>query len=172
MVVMTHKIQNILPIVVAGITDGKRWLFIKRNHGDYKGYWALIGGKLEYQEELKEAILREIKEEAGIDGKLIGIKAIINERLIEHDKLTRQFLIFVFEVKVGRNGKKVIKNSYEGELKWFSKEEVEQMKKQFIPSDYYMLSLIWQNNERIKVSEVIMKQKEKHELEIIKVEEY
>ena len=56
---ISHLIKmktDILNIVVAGIRWGDKWLLIHRSKGDYQKKWALVGGKLEKNEELKEAI--------------------------------------------------------------------------------------------------------------------
>ena len=68
-------------IVVAGIRNKNEWLLIKRERGDYKKKWALVGGKMQFDESIQEALLREIYEETGLKVEMIGIKAILNEKL-------------------------------------------------------------------------------------------
>ena len=160
---------KILPIVVAGITNKKKWLFIKRKKGDYKGYLALIGGKLEYGEELREAILREVREETGLNGTIQKISAIINERLIEENEFIRQFIIFVFEVRVEEQI--TIEKNQEGELRWITKEQIKQIKDKLIPSDYYMMTLIWKKKERLIISDITIEQN-RGKLKIVKLKEY
>ncbi len=94
--------NNILNIVVAGIRWEEKWLLINRRKGDYQNKWALVGGKLEKNEELKEAILREIFEETGLKVKWEGIKGTLNERLIEVDKENNvwHFIIIVCQVSI------------------------------------------------------------------------
>ena len=88
--------QKILNIVVAGIEHKNKWLFIKRRRGDYQEKWALVGGKMQFDETIKESILREIKEETGLEVEWIGIKSILNEKLIEGDsKETKQQFIII-----------------------------------------------------------------------------
>lgn len=53
-----------LGIAAAAQTEDGRWLLIRR--GD-TGQWALPGGTLEWGETLREAIVRELAEEAGVD---------------------------------------------------------------------------------------------------------
>jgi 8-oxo-dGTP diphosphatase len=51
-------------------------LMILRNAGEETGKWALIGGYVEWNETVEEAILREVKEEVGITvnvKKLFGV---------------------------------------------------------------------------------------------------
>ena len=49
---------------------------IKRRNEPFKGYYALPGGIVEYGETVEEAVLREVKEETGLDvkiHKLVGV---------------------------------------------------------------------------------------------------
>lgn len=48
------------------VTEG-RILLIKRGLHPYKGYWALPGGHLDYDETIENAVTREVKEETGLD---------------------------------------------------------------------------------------------------------
>ena len=56
--------RPVLGIAAAAQTEDGRWLLIRR--GD-TGQWALPGGTLEWGETLREAIVRELAEEAGVD---------------------------------------------------------------------------------------------------------
>ncbi len=161
--------RDILNIVVAGIKWGEKWLLINRRKGDYQNKWALVGGKLEKNEELKDAILREISEETGLDVKWEGIKGLLNERLIEVDKDNiRHFIIIVCLVST-EDGELAITD--EGELKWFTIEDIKSRKNQIIPSDYYMVSELLLKESKIKVVEIEMTQRE-GELNLTKIHEY
>jgi len=52
------------------IIRDKSILLIKRKNQPFKGMWALPGGFVEYGETVEEAILREVKEETGMDAKI------------------------------------------------------------------------------------------------------
>jgi len=57
------------------IKNGKI-LLIKRRNEPFKGRWALPGGFVEYGETVEKAVLREVKEETGMDAKikkLVGV---------------------------------------------------------------------------------------------------
>ncbi len=47
-------------------------LMIKRNKDPYKDYWCLVGGHVEYGERLRDAVIREVKEETGLDVQPVG----------------------------------------------------------------------------------------------------
>ncbi len=161
---------DILNIIVAGIRWGEKWLLINRRKGDYQKKWALVGGKLEKNEELKEAILREIFEETGLKVKWEGIKGTLNERLIEVDKENniRHFIIIVCQVST-EEGK--LSPTDEGELKWFTLKDINSMKEQIIPSDYYMISELLLKEKKTKAVEIEMVQ-DKEELKLTRIHEY
>lgn len=51
-------------------------LLIKRKNDPYKDSWAMPGGFVEYGERTEDAVLREVKEETGLEAKisqLIGV---------------------------------------------------------------------------------------------------
>jgi 8-oxo-dGTP diphosphatase len=73
--VARHVLRRpVVAICAAGRTRDGRWLLIRR--GD-TGEWALPGGTLEWGETLRESVVREVAEEAGVTrcvpGRLVGI---------------------------------------------------------------------------------------------------
>lgn len=61
------------------VKDGKL-LLLKRGVEPYKGCWHVIGGHVEEDETLKEAVKREFKEETGLD---VEVGSIVGGRLEE-----------------------------------------------------------------------------------------
>lgn len=58
------------------IIKNNRVLLVKRKNGPFKGMWALPGGHVEYNEAVENTVVREAKEETGLDVhpyKLTGI---------------------------------------------------------------------------------------------------
>ena len=47
--------------------DENKILLIKRNTKPFKGYWALPGGRMDPGETIEQTIVREVKEETGLD---------------------------------------------------------------------------------------------------------
>ena len=162
--------QNILNIVVAGIEYNDKWLFIKRKRGDYQKKWALVGGKMQFDETIKESILREIKEETSLEVEWVGIKSILNEKLIEKNSMVtkQQFIIILCLVKANSNE---IKETEEGELCWFTKQEIKKNKENIIPSDYCMITELIVKESLQQIIEVeLLEQKENLSLGLL--EEY
>ncbi len=162
--------QKILNIVVAGIEHNNKWLFIKRERGDYQKKWALAGGKMHFDETIKESILREIKEETGLEVEWVGIKSILNEKLKEKDsgETTQHFIIILCLTKAKSDD--VIKTE-EGELCWFTEQKIRDNKDKIIPSDYHMITNLIMKESLNQIVEVELLKKE-DELSLGLFEEY
>jgi 8-oxo-dGTP diphosphatase len=48
-----------------------RILLVKRNTVPFKGYWALPGGRMDPGETIEQTVVREVKEETGLDVKVV-----------------------------------------------------------------------------------------------------
>lgn len=51
---------------IAVVVDGDRVLLVKRGKAPNKGTWAFPGGSIELNEPVRDAALRELKEETGL----------------------------------------------------------------------------------------------------------
>jgi len=88
--------ENPLPVVsTIVVNDAREVLLVKRKHEPYSGMWCLPIGFAESGENMDEAALRELKEETGIQGRIM--------RLIDVDTIDNYFYgslaIVTYEVK-------------------------------------------------------------------------
>ena len=77
---MHSKIEQPLLTVDCVVFDRSgRLLLIKRRHAPFKGRYALPGGFVEVGETVEQAALRELKEETGIEGKIVRLIGVYSE---------------------------------------------------------------------------------------------
>lgn len=62
-----------LIVVNAVIQKDDEVLLIQRSKEPAKGSWVVPGGHVKYNEELEEAVIREVKEETGLEVNIVGI---------------------------------------------------------------------------------------------------
>lgn len=82
-----------LSVGVAMIVDNGDILLLQRERGAYVGLWSLPGGKVEQDEHLREAVVREVKEEAGIETRFVAHTGIVSEHLVVDGGVDQHFLL-------------------------------------------------------------------------------
>ena len=101
------------------IKDGK-YLILKRafNGKSFEGLWDLPGGRLEHKEELREALVREVKEETNLD---VKIGEIVVAKTNEVRDGYAVFIVYNSKIISG-----IVKNdpADHSEFKWATKEEI------------------------------------------------
>jgi ADP-ribose pyrophosphatase YjhB (NUDIX family) len=114
------------PVVGVGavlIKEGKIAL-IKRGNEPSKGKWSIPGGHVELGENLKEAVIRETKEETCLDvDNPILIDVVENVDLDEQRKIKYHYVIVDYLVHV--IGGNIQAASDAAELRWVPLDEVE-----------------------------------------------
>ncbi|MFF2876955.1 NUDIX domain-containing protein [Gottfriedia sp. NPDC057991] len=82
---------------VAGLvkdSDG-RWLVVKKKYSGLKGLWSLPAGFVKQDETVDQAVLREIKEETGINANLIGLIGVRTG--VIREEISDNMLIFLLQ---------------------------------------------------------------------------
>ncbi|MBD7965857.1 NUDIX hydrolase [Fictibacillus norfolkensis] len=73
---MSH--DGIVLVVMASIINDDKVLIIKENKPNALNKWTFPGGHIEYGEDILVAAKREVKEETGLDLKLVGTTGVYN----------------------------------------------------------------------------------------------
>lgn len=116
------------PIVGVGaiVLWDNKILLVKRGNEPYKGFWAVPGGVQEVGETLEEAVLRELREEAGISGIVEGILWI--DEIIERDRFGVKYHYIIIDVLVKPIGINVRPGSDVSDANWFTLDEALKLK--------------------------------------------
>ena len=111
------------PVVGALIINKEGKLLLAKSK-KWNGRYTVFGGHIKYKENLRDAIIREVKEEAGIDVKIIsplGFGESISENNCYKDK---HFLFMDYLCEFLGNDEKIkLNDEYENNFKWFSLKE-------------------------------------------------
>ncbi|MEA2065285.1 MAG: NUDIX hydrolase [Patescibacteria group bacterium] len=135
-----------LAVAISALIKDDKILLIKRIRGDYIGLLGLPGGKVEKDEHLSEAAIREIFEESGIKSKFKNYLGFVSELLIEDKNILKHLLLHICELEPKTTE---ILNDLEGELNWFDLNDIKNFKNQIIPSDFLMIENIVRNKKKM-----------------------
>ena len=85
------------PVVGVGavVLDGDRVLLVKRGHEPLKGEWSLPGGVVELGETLEAAIVREVREETGLEVDVGPIVDVLDRLLYDRDGRVQYHYVLV-----------------------------------------------------------------------------
>ena len=140
---------RLISIAASPVIYKDKFLLIKRIKPPYVGYWSMPGGKIDFAEEIKQTIVREIKEETGLSIKFIAIRGFVEEILSNGKVKDAHYHIWVCETKAKNNK---ASSQQEGEIGWFTKAEILKNKKHIIPSDFEMIkTFFFQKRTKIAI---------------------
>ena len=90
-----------MPAVGVVCLRGDEVLLVRRGQPPKQGEWSLPGGRIEPGETVREAALRELKEETGVEAELIGLVDVV-DAIFENragDKITRHYVLIDFAAR-------------------------------------------------------------------------
>jgi 8-oxo-dGTP diphosphatase len=113
------------PLVGVGsiIIEDDRVLLVKRAHPPIQGQWSIPGGVLEVGELVREAAVREAREETGLivePGDLLGVY----DRVLRNDEKRVQYHYVLIDFLCRRVGGELLAASDAAEVRWFTREEL------------------------------------------------
>jgi len=114
-----------IPLVGVGaiIIDGARVLLVKRAHPPLQAQWSIPGGVLEVGELVREAAVREAREETGLEvepGELLGVY----DRILRNDEKRVQYHYVLIDFLCRPVGGDLRAASDAAEVRWFTCQEL------------------------------------------------
>lgn len=75
-----NEAQDRRPIAAAGVVcfRGDDVLLIRRGTPPREGEWSIPGGRIEWGERAEDAALRELREETGCEGEIVGLVDVVD----------------------------------------------------------------------------------------------
>jgi 8-oxo-dGTP diphosphatase len=116
--------DNPLVGVGAVIVNDNRVLLIRRGHAPLLGEWSLPGGVLECGETLREATIREAREETGLTvetGEMLGVY----ERVIRSEDARVRYHYVLIDFLCGVVTGDLQSGSDAADVRWFTREELD-----------------------------------------------
>ena len=117
------------PLVGAGALIHKtgRVLLLRRRWPPNQGYWAFPGGLVEPGESVQDAVLREVKEETGLEIRLESLLDVITD--IHLDELGRvKYHYVIVDYTATPLGPRVTLNDESSSYGWFTPDEIKRIK--------------------------------------------
>jgi 8-oxo-dGTP diphosphatase len=114
-----------IPLIGVGsiIIESEQVVLVKRAHPPIQGQWSIPGGVLEIGEMLREAAIREAREETGLvvePGELLGV---FDRILYDADKRVQYHYVLI-DFLCRRVSGDLVAASDAAEVRWFTREEL------------------------------------------------
>ena len=118
-----------VPLVGVGaiIIEGARIVLVKRAHPPLQAEWSIPGGVLEVGELLRQAAIREAREETGLTvepGELLGVY----DRVLRDASERVQYHYVLIDFLCRRVAGDLAAASDAAEVRWFTREELPELK--------------------------------------------
>ena len=107
------------------ILDRNRVLLVERGREPLKGYWSLPGGVLETGEHLEDGIRREVREETGLEIRIVKVVEIF-ERIMRDEKGAAEYHYVLIDYLCRANGGKLAAADDVARAQWVPRNALKQ----------------------------------------------
>jgi ADP-ribose pyrophosphatase YjhB (NUDIX family) len=107
--------------VAARVIKKSSILLVKEARGKYRNYWSLPKGRVDQGETAEAAVLRELHEETGVKGNIIGLASV---RSTLHSEMPAVFLCY--DVEIESSVENIVTDEI-SESKWFKLTELKNL---------------------------------------------
>jgi len=114
------------PIVGVGgvVIDTDRVLLVKRAHPPLAGEWSLPGGGVEVGETLEAAVVREVREETGLDVTVGALVELLDRIHLDDDRRVEYHFV-IADYLCGVVGGSLAADSDAADARWVTEAELE-----------------------------------------------
>ncbi len=126
---MTTRSYPTTPMVGVGIVtfnDEKKVLLVKRGKEPSKGLWSIPGGMVELGERVRDAGIREVKEECNVDVEPEDVIAVVDLIFKDQDEKVKYHYILIDYLAKFISGE-LRPQSDVVDACWFSQQELEEL---------------------------------------------
>jgi 8-oxo-dGTP diphosphatase len=119
----SNPLVGVGAVIVENSIEGSRVLLVKRAHPPLQAQWSIPGGVLEVGELVREAAIREAREETGLivePGELLGVY----DRVLRNAEQRVQYHYVLVDFLCRRVAGDLAAASDVAEVRWFTREEL------------------------------------------------
>lgn len=118
-----------VPLIGVGaiIIEGSRVVLVKRAHPPLQAQWSIPGGVLEVGELVREAAVREAREETGLTVETIELLGVY-DRVLRNPEQRVQYHYVLIDFLCRRVAGELAAASDAAEVRWFTREELPGLK--------------------------------------------
>jgi 8-oxo-dGTP diphosphatase len=128
MLIMQREFPEV-PLIGVGavIIEGPRVVLVKRAHPPLQDRWSIPGGVLEVGEFVREAAIREAREETGLVVDPVELLGVY-DRILRNPEQRVQYHYVLIDFLCRRVAGDLLAASDAAEVRWFTREELPEMK--------------------------------------------
>lgn len=155
--------ESFMQVSIGLINYGDHLVFQKRRKPPYRHYFGLIGGKIENGDGPDQTLIREIKEESGLNVDEMSYRGDIYEVLIKNDGILGVQLSVYSAMASGR----ITARKTEGEIHLVYPNKLDELKDEFIPTDWMITNQLIRNKDRAFKGNIVYVVEKKGKYEFI-----